>query len=185
MHRAHAVRTTTHRTLPSSVRAIWGPPPSARKIRPCLRGSQHARSADHVRLPRSQEKNHALTPTPQNSMHRAHAVRTTTHRTLPSNVHAIWGPPPPARKIRLSARGPSRCELRTRTRTCTPRPRTKSSAHTNAATFDARRARSVHNNSPHRAEQGPRDSGTAAPAHPARKISSAKFVCAAGHHPLI
>ena len=40
----------------------------------------------------------------KDSMHRAHAMRTTTHRTVLSNVRAIRGPPLPARKIRLYPR---------------------------------------------------------------------------------
>ena len=37
-------------------------------------------------------------------MHGTHAMRTTTHRNVLSNVRAIRGPQPPARKIRLCVR---------------------------------------------------------------------------------
>ncbi len=44
-------------------------------------------------------------------MHRAHAMRTTTHRTVLSNVRAIRGPQPPARKIRLCVRPAKKSEF--------------------------------------------------------------------------
>ena len=44
-------------------------------------------------------------------MHRAHAMCTTTHRTVLSNIRAIRGPPRPARKIRLYLRPVMMSEL--------------------------------------------------------------------------